>query len=95
MKKIAEHIAGKLGGAQGGKVEVIEPSDIYRLMTRPRKSAPWCMPNSWARAAAASCWIAHMDTAHSPGMIKDQPRYRRRQGRHGLGIADDLSRAWP
>lgn len=54
VEQIANYVAGKLR-EQGGKVEILQPTDVYRLGDTPRRSAPWCMPSSRAKAPAASC----------------------------------------
>ena len=39
----------------GGKVEIVEPTDNYRMDDTPRRRAPWCAPNSRAPAERRSC----------------------------------------
>ncbi len=88
VKKIAEYIAGKLR-AQGGKVEVIEPSDIYRLDDTPEKVGPMVHAEFKGKGSSRIMLIAHMDTVYLPGMIKDQPFRIDGDKAYGLGIADD------
>lgn len=88
VKKIAEYIAGKLR-AQGGKVEVIEPSDIYRLDDTPEKVGPMVHAEFKGKGSSRIMLIAHMDTVYLPGMIKDQPFRVDGDKAYGLGIADD------
>lgn len=88
VKKIAEYIAGKLR-AQGGKVEVIEPTDIYRLDDTPEKVGPMVHAEFKGKGSSRIMLIAHMDTVYLPGMIKDQPFRIDGDKAYGLGIADD------
>ncbi|MGE8440410.1 MAG: M20/M25/M40 family metallo-hydrolase [Comamonas testosteroni] len=88
VKKIAEYIAGKLR-TQGGKVEVIEPSDIYRLDDTPEKVGPMVHAEFKGKGSSRIMLIAHMDTVYLPGMIKDQPFRIDGDKAYGLGIADD------
>ena len=88
VKKIAEYIAGKLR-AQGGKVEVIEPSDIYRLDDTPEKVGPMVHAEFKGKGSSRIMLIAHMDTVYLPGMLKDQPFRIDGDKAYGLGIADD------
>lgn len=88
VKKIAEYIAGKLR-AQGGKVEVIEPSDIYRLDDTPEKVGPMVHAQFKGKGSSRIMLIAHMDTVYLPGMLKDQPFRIDGDKAYGLGIADD------
>ena len=88
VKKIAEYIAGKLR-AQGGKVEVIEPSDIYRLDDTPEKVGPMVHAEFKGKGTSRIMLIAHMDTVYLPGMIKDQPFRIDGDKAYGLGISDD------
>ena len=88
VKKIAEYIAGKLR-AQGGKVEVIEPSDIYRLDDTPEKVGPMVHAEFKGKGTSRIMLIAHMDTVYLPGMLKDQPFRIDGDKAYGLGIADD------
>lgn len=88
VKKIAEYIAGKLR-AQGGKVEVITPTDIYRLDDTPEKIGPMVHAEFKGKGKSRIMLIAHMDTVYLPGMIKDQPFRIEGDKAYGLGIADD------
>lgn len=88
VKKIAEYIAGKLR-TQGGKVEVIEPTDIYRLDDTPEKVGPMVHAEFKGKGSSRIMLIAHMDTVYLPGMIKDQPFRIDGDKAYGLGIADD------
>ncbi|MDR2299649.1 MAG: M20/M25/M40 family metallo-hydrolase [Comamonas sp.] len=88
VKKIAEYIAAKLK-AQGAKVEVIEPSDVYRLDDTPEKVGPMVHAEFKGKGSSRIMLIAHMDTVYLPGMLKDQPFRVDGDKAYGLGIADD------
>lgn len=88
VKKIAEYIAARLK-TQGGKVEVIEPSDIFRLDDTPEKLGPMVHAEFRGKGTSRIMLIAHMDTVYLPGMIKDQPFRIDGDKAYGLGIADD------
>ena len=88
VKKIAEYVASKLR-AQGGKVEVIEPTDVYRLDDTPDKIGPMVHAEFKGKGTSRIMLIAHMDTVYLPGMLKDQPFRVDGDKAYGLGIADD------
>ena len=88
VKKIAEYIAAKLK-AQGAKVEVITPTDIYRLDDTPEQVGPMVHAEFKGKGASRIMLIAHMDTVYLPGMLKDQPFRVEGDKAYGLGIADD------
>jgi glutamate carboxypeptidase len=73
----------------GGKVEIIEPTDIYRMDDTPPK--PGAMVHAEFRGTGAKkiMLIAHMDTVYLRGMLKDQPFRIDGERAYGLGIADD------
>ncbi|MDR0216450.1 MAG: M20/M25/M40 family metallo-hydrolase [Comamonas sp.] len=88
VKKIAEYIAARLK-AQGAKVEVIEPSDVYRLDDTPEKVGSMVHAEFKGKGSSRIMLIAHMDTVYLPGMLKDQPFRVEGDKAYGLGIADD------
>ena len=88
VKKIAEYIAAKLK-AQGAKVEVITPTDIYRLDDTPEQVGPMVHAEFKGKGTSRIMLIAHMDTVYLPGMLKDQPFRIDGDKAYGLGIADD------
>ena len=73
----------------GGKVEIIEPADIYRMDDTPEK--PGSMVHAEFRGTGSKkiMLIAHMDTVYLPGMLKDQPFRIDGERAYGLAIADD------
>ncbi|MDR3005927.1 MAG: M20/M25/M40 family metallo-hydrolase [Acidovorax sp.] len=88
VKKIADYVAGKLR-ALGGKVEVIAPSDVYRLDDTPEQVGPMVHATFQGKGKSRIMLIAHMDTVYLPGMLKDQPFRIEGDKAYGLGIADD------
>ena len=88
VKKIAAYVAGKLR-AQGGKVEVIQPTDIYRLDDTPEQVGPMVHATFQGQGKSRIMLIAHMDTVYLPGMLKDQPFRIDGDKAYGLGISDD------
>ncbi|GGH65232.1 glutamate carboxypeptidase [Comamonas phosphati] len=88
VKKIADYVAGKLR-AQGGKVEVMQPADVYRLGDTPEQIGPMVHAEFQGKGTSRIMLIAHMDTVYLPGMLKDQPFRIDGDRAYGLGIADD------
>ena len=54
VERIAALVRDRLA-ALGGKAEIIQPAQVFRLDDTPRRSAPWCGPSSWAAATRRSC----------------------------------------
>ncbi|MGB3069776.1 MAG: M20/M25/M40 family metallo-hydrolase [Ottowia sp.] len=88
VKQIAEYVAGKLR-AQGGKVEVIPATDVYRLDDTPEQVGPMVHAEYKGKGTSRIMLIAHMDTVYLKGMIKDQPFRVEGDKAYGLGISDD------
>lgn len=87
-EKIANYVAGKLR-EQGGKVEIIQPTDIYKLGDTPDKIGPMVHAEFKGKGKSRIMLIAHMDTVYLRGMLKDQPFRVDGDRAYGLGIADD------
>lgn len=88
VKQIAEYVAGKLR-AQGGKVEVMPATDVYRLDDTPEQVGPMVHAEFKGKGKSRIMLIAHMDTVYLKGMLKDQPFRVEGDKAYGLGIADD------
>jgi glutamate carboxypeptidase len=73
----------------GGKVEVIEPTDIYRMDDTPEKPGAMVHAEFKGSGTKKIMLIAHMDTVYLRGMLKDQPFRIDGDLAYGLGIADD------
>jgi glutamate carboxypeptidase len=88
LARLAELIADRLARL-GGKVEIVEPTDIYRMDDTPPK--PGAMVHAEFRGTGSRkiMLIAHMDTVYLRGMLKDQPFRIDGERAYGLAIADD------
>jgi glutamate carboxypeptidase len=73
----------------GGKVEIIEPTDIYRMEDTPEKPGAMVHAEFKGTGNKKIMLIAHMDTVYLPGMLKDQPFRIVGDRAYGLAIADD------
>jgi glutamate carboxypeptidase len=73
----------------GGKVEIVEPADIYRMEDTPEKPGAMVHAEFKGTGAKKIMLIAHMDTVYLRGMLKDQPFRIDGERAYGLGIADD------
>src|SRR5882672_3063901 len=73
----------------GGKVEIIEPTDIYRMEDTPPKPGAMVQAEFKGTGAKKIMLIAHMDTVYLRGMLKDQPFRIDGERAYGLAIADD------
>ena len=88
LGKIAALIAERLA-ALGGQVELITPSDIYRMDDTPERVGQIVHAEFKGTGTAKVMLIAHMDTVYLKGMLKDQPFRVDGDKAYGLGIADD------
>lgn len=73
----------------GGKVAIIEPTDIYRMEDTPPKPGAMVHAEFKGTGTKKIMLIAHMDTVYLRGMLKDQPFRIDGERAYGLGIADD------
>jgi glutamate carboxypeptidase len=73
----------------GGKVEIVEPTDIYRMDDTPPKPGAMVHAEFKGTGSKKIMLIAHMDTVYLRGMLKDQPFRINGERAYGLGIADD------
>ena len=73
----------------GGKVEIIEPSDIYRMEDTPPKLGAMVHAEFKGTGTKKIMLIAHMDTVYLRGMLKDQPFRIDGERAYGLAVADD------
>ena len=88
LGKIATLIADRLK-ALGGKVELIAPTDIFRMDDTPEKVGQVVHAEFKGTGTRKIMLIAHMDTVYIKGMLKDQPFRVEGDKAYGLGIADD------
>ncbi|MBR1087027.1 M20/M25/M40 family metallo-hydrolase [Bradyrhizobium manausense] len=88
LNVIAGRVADQLKQL-GGEVEILQPTDIYRLDDTPEKIGPAVHATFKGTGTARIMLIAHMDTVYLKGMLKDQPFRIDGDKAYGLGIADD------
>jgi glutamate carboxypeptidase len=88
LARLAALIAERLTRL-GGKVAIIEPSDIYRMEDTPEKPGSMVHAEFKGTGSKKIMLIAHMDTVYLRGMLKDQPFRIDGDRAYGLGIADD------
>jgi glutamate carboxypeptidase len=88
LARLATLIAERLTKL-GGKVEIIEPTDIYRMDDTPEKPGAMVHAEFKGTGTRKIMLIAHMDTVYLRGMLKDQPFRIDGELAYGLGIADD------
>jgi len=73
----------------GGKVEIIEPTEVYRMDDTPPKPGAMVHAEFTGTGAKKIMLIAHMDTVYLNGMLKDQPFRIDGERAYGLAVADD------
>jgi glutamate carboxypeptidase len=88
LDKLAKLIAGRLKES-GGQVELVEPSDVYRMEDTPEKIGKMVRATFKGTGAKKILLIAHMDTVYPQGMLAKQPFRIEGDRAYGLGIADD------
>lgn len=88
LNVIAGRVADQLKQL-GGTVEILQPTDIYRLDDTPEKIGPAVHAVFKGTGSKKIMLIAHMDTVYLKGMLKDQPFRIDGDKAYGLGIADD------
>jgi glutamate carboxypeptidase len=88
LNAIAGRVADQLKQL-GGEVEILQPTDIYRLDDTPEKIGPAVHATFKGTGTKKIMLIAHMDTVYLKGMLKDQPFRIDGDKAYGLGIADD------
>lgn len=88
LNVIAGRVADQLKQL-GGTVEILQPTDVYRLDDTPEKIGPAVHATFKGTGSKKIMLIAHMDTVYLKGMLKDQPFRIDGDKAYGLGIADD------
>ncbi len=88
VAKVAALVAQRLKDL-GGTVEIITPTDVFRMDDTPQKIGPMVHAEFKGTGTKNIMLIAHMDTVYMPGMLKDQPFKVEGERAYGLGIADD------
>ena len=88
LDRLAAVVAARLG-ALGGRVEIVEPGQAYRMEDTPEKIGKIVRGTFAGDGVKRILLLAHMDTVYARGMGAEQP-FRVDGGRaYGLGIADD------
>ena len=88
LTQIAALIAERLQQL-GGQVQVLQPSDVYRMSDTPEQVGPMVQAEFKGTGTRKIMMIAHMDTVYLRGMLKDQPFRIDGERAYGLGISDD------
>ena len=88
VERIAALVRDRLA-ALGGKAEIIQPAQVFRLDDTPEKVGPMVRAEFLGSGDRKIMLIAHMDTVYRNGMLKDQPFRIDGDKAYGLGIADD------
>ena len=88
LDKLADLIAARLRDL-GGRVELVEPSNIYRMEDTPEKIGKMVRATFTGTGSRKILLIAHMDTVYARGTIEKQPFRIDGERAYGLGIADD------
>jgi glutamate carboxypeptidase len=88
LGRIADLIAERLR-TLGGQVELVEPSNIYKMEDTPEKIGEMVRATFTGAGDKKILLIAHMDTVYSRGMLEKQPFRIDGDRAYGLGIADD------
>jgi glutamate carboxypeptidase len=88
LAKLAGVIAERLKQL-GGRVELLEPSDVYKMEDTPEKIGKMVRASFTGNGTRKVLLIAHMDTVYPRGMLGQQPFRIEGDRAYGLGIADD------
>jgi glutamate carboxypeptidase len=88
LDKLARLIAERLKDL-GGRAELVEPSDIYKMDDTPEKIGKMVRATFAGTGTKKILLIAHMDTVYPRGMLAQQPFRIEADRAYGLGIADD------
>jgi glutamate carboxypeptidase len=72
LAKLAGVIAGRLKEL-GGRVELVEPSDVYKMEDTPEKIGKMVRASFMGTGTKKILLIAHMDTVYPRGMLTQQP----------------------
>ena len=88
LGQLAAFIAAQLQEL-GGKVELVEPGDVYPMEDTPEKIGRMVRATFTGKGTKKILLIAHMDTVYPRGMLAKQPFRIEGDRAYGLGIADD------
>jgi glutamate carboxypeptidase len=88
LNRLADLIATRLR-ALAGEVEIVAPSDIYRMEDTPERLGRSVVARFRGTGTKRILLLAHMDTVYLKGMLAQQPFRIDGDRAFGLGIADD------
>jgi len=88
LDRLADLIAARLK-ALGGEVELVEPSDVYRMEDTPERIGRMVRATFTGAGTKKILLIGHMDTVYQRGMLARQPFRIDGNRAYGLAIADD------
>jgi glutamate carboxypeptidase len=88
LNRLADLIAARLR-ALGGDVELVAPSDVYRMEDTPPQIGRSVVARFRGTGTKRILLLAHMDTVYLRGMLAEQPFRIEGDRAYGLGIADD------
>jgi glutamate carboxypeptidase len=88
LDRLADLIAARLKDL-GGQVELVEPTDIYKMEDTPEKIGKMVRATFTGSGTKKILLIAHMDTVYQRGMLAKQPFRIAGERAYGVGIADD------
>jgi glutamate carboxypeptidase len=88
LDRVADLIAARLKDL-GGQVELVEPSDIYKMEDTPEKIGKMVRATFAGTGTKKILLLAHMDTVYQRGMLAKQPFRIAGDRAYGVGIADD------
>jgi glutamate carboxypeptidase len=88
LEKLAALIAARLKEL-GGRVELVEPGDIYKMEDTPEKIGKMVRATFAGTGKKKILLIAHMDTVYPRGVLAQQPFRIAGDRAYGLGISDD------
>ena len=88
LNRLSDLIATRLR-ALGGEVELVAPSDVYRMEDTPAQIGRSVVARFRGSGTKRILLLAHMDTVYLRGMLAEQPFRIEGDRAYGLGIADD------
>ena len=88
LARLAALIASRFK-ALGAEVELLEPTDVYRMEDTPPSIGRIVRATFRGRGTKKILLIGHMDTVYLTGMLAKQPFRLDGERAYGLGIADD------
>ncbi len=88
LDRMADVVAARLR-ALGGEVELVSPSDVYRMSDTPDPLGRIVLARFRGTGTRRILLLAHMDTVYERGSLARQPFRVEGDRAYGLGVADD------